>query len=235
MKALSAAKDATSRQSINQGLRPEDYVFFTWSYPLHAWEVYSVIVHEILSTVLYGLIAIFAVTLMFVPHPLGAFLVTPMVAAIYVELMAGLQIAGLYINVITAVALIMTIGLVVDYTIHVILAYFDAASNNDHQSPNERIQQVLVTMGQLVLLGGLSTFLGVLILAFSASTLFKTFFVTIFLIVVLGIGHGLVFMPVVLSLIGQLHNRKEKSYDHDLGDNTAISEDNHEQGSASQI
>lgn len=158
---------------------------------------------EILWTVVYGLIAVFVIALIFIPHPLGACVVTPVVAIIYVELMGALRLANLYVNSVTAVGLIMSIGLVVDYNMHILLTYFEI-DNNDASllSRNDRVKKVLTTMGQSILLGGMSTFMGVLPLTFSTSEVFNTFFVTFFGIVFLGAGHGLIFTPVVLSLIG---------------------------------
>lgn len=204
VKALHAVKKVAADQSVNHQLKPKDYHFFTWSNVLHPWEVYSIIVGDILSTVVCGLLVVFLVTLVFVPHPMGACYVAPVVAAIYVELIGGLQLAGFHVNSITAIGMIMTIGLVVDYNMHVVIAYFEVKpEEHPHiQTRDDRVKHVLKTMGHSVLLGGSSTFLGVLLLAFSSSIIFQTIFVVVLQIVVLGVGHGLIFTPVVLSCLG---------------------------------
>jgi len=64
------------------------------------------------------------------------------------------------------------------------------------------MKATLIETGPAVLNGGTSTFLAFVALAFSSSYIFKTFFKIFFLVVVFGLYHGLVYLPVLLSLIG---------------------------------
>jgi Niemann-Pick C1 protein len=68
-----------------------------------------------------------------------------------------------------------------------------------------------------ILIGGTSTFLGVVPLAFSTSDIFFTIFIIFMGLVVLGVSHGLILLPVVLSLIGPVENvtKKVKSLESD--------------------
>jgi len=84
----------------------------------------------------------------------------------------------------------------VDYSAHI--AHSFVVSNAD--SPEERVIEALKTMGASVAMGGFSTFLGMLATAFASSEVFRIFFKMIFSIVVLGLLHGLLFLPVYLSL-----------------------------------
>jgi Patched family len=61
-------------------------------------------------------------------------------------------------------------------------------------------------MGASVLLGGLSTFLGVVPLALSTSTVMRTVFTCLCAMVVLGLAHGLIVLPVILSFVGPIVN-----------------------------
>ena len=68
------------------------------------------------------------------------------------------------------------------------------------------------------MVGGLSTFLAVIPLAFSTSAIIGTVFTAFFSMVTLGVAHGLVFLPVVLSLVGptmtpRLHDDQRRSVD----------------------
>ena len=69
-------------------------------------------------------------------------------------------------------------------------------------------------MGASILLGGLSTFLGVVPLAFSTSTVMRTVFICLCTMVVLGLAHGLIVLPVLLSFVGPILNIKEEDRMH---------------------
>jgi len=66
-------------------------------------------------------------------------------------------------------------------------------------------------MGTSVLLGAFTTLIGVIPLCFSDSEIFRVFFYTFLGITGLSSLHGLVFIPVVLSLVGPrcpMHEKK---------------------------
>ena len=100
--------------------------------------------------------------------------------------------------IVSYVALVMSIGLLVDFIMHIALRYYESTKSGRV----EKTKDVLRTMGASVLLGGVSTFLGVMPLAIASNDIFHTIFLTFVGIVVLGISHGLILLPVVLSLMG---------------------------------
>jgi Niemann-Pick C1 protein len=51
-------------------------------------------------------------------------------------------------------------------------------------------------------MGGITTFLGTVPLAFSSSEIFTSVFIAFIALVVLGITHGLILLPVILSIFG---------------------------------
>ena len=68
-----------------------------------------------------------------------------------------------------------------------------------------RIQNTLLQVGPAVFYGGLSTLLATVLLAGSDYYLFVAFFKVFFLVVVFGLFHGLVFLPVILCTVGPTH------------------------------
>ena len=91
----------------------------------------------------------------------------------------------------------MSIGLLVDFVMHVLLRYYEVKGTR-----REKTIEMLRTMGSSILVGGISTFLGTMPLAFSSTRIFYTIFVTFLGIVTIGMGHGLILLPVILSTIG---------------------------------
>lgn len=68
-------------------------------------------------------------------------------------------------------------------------------------SPSERVNSTLGSIGAAVLNGAMSTFLAVLLLSQSKSYVFQVLFRQFFSTVILGIGHGIILLPVMLSLL----------------------------------
>ncbi|CAN0137312.1 unnamed protein product [Ectocarpus sp. 6 AP-2014] len=92
----------------------------------------------------------------------------------------------------------MAVGLVVDYIVHIVHYFL-------HQNPNiskdDRIANALGEIGPSVLVGAMTTFLGIMPLAFANMAAFRVFFKMFFVIISFGFFHGVVFIPVMLSIL----------------------------------
>ncbi|CAH0474825.1 unnamed protein product [Peronospora belbahrii] len=109
------------------------------------------------------------------------------------------------INAVSVVNLLACIGLGVEFCVH--MAHQFALSREHHMgtSANDHTRHALTSVGASVFSGiTLTKFCGIGVLAFAPSMLFRVYFFRMYMgIVVLGCFHGLVLLPVLLSLFGQ--------------------------------
>lgn len=83
---------------------------------------------------------------------------------------------------------------------------------NANGTREDRAKQSLEVMGSSIFIGiVLTKLLGVIILAFANSTLFKLYYFRMyFFIIILGTFHGLFFLPVLLSYVGPKGSRSTR-------------------------
>jgi len=211
--AFEDQRDVSASQPLNQNV--EDWVFFTYESIYNIWQFYANAFYELLLTTVFGITAVSVLGLLFIPHWSAIFFVTPFITILYVDLLGFLQLAGVSINAVSYIALVMSIGLLVDFLLHVLLRYYESKE----LLREEKVKDTLRTVGSSVLIGGISTFLGIIPLAFSTSDIFFTIFITFLGLVTLGLTHGLIFIPVVLSILGpnvvlDLSGKKKAEDDH---------------------
>ena len=80
-----------------------------------------------------------------------------------------MQYCGVTINVVSYFILVLAIGLLVDFLMHILLRYYESNGTTRH----EKVKETLETMGASILLGAFTTFLGVIPLAFSTTLIFR--------------------------------------------------------------
>ena len=110
----------------------------------------------------------------------------------------------LTIDVISCNTLVISIGLCVDFSAHIAHGFLSRRGSRE-----QRVTRTLTKIGPAVLNGGLSTLLAFVLLSASESYVCLSFFKIFFLICILGLFHGLLVLPVLLSLIGPLPNSKQ--------------------------
>ncbi len=96
-----------------------------------------------------------------------------------------------------AVNFILTIGLSVDYSLHIGHGFLTSTGTR-----RERARHSLAHMGASVFNGGISCFLGVVALGAAQGYIFRVFFKSFAFAVAFGLFHGLILFPVLLALFG---------------------------------
>lgn len=104
---------------------------------------------------------------------------------------------GLTIDLVSCIGLQLAVGLCVDYAAHIGHSFLTVTG-----SRNQRALNCLMHIGEAVLYGGGSTLLALSLLATSKAYIFKSFFKIFLLVILFGLFHGIVFLPVILSIVG---------------------------------
>jgi len=166
------------------------YIFF---------DQYRIIVEQMTVSIALCLAAVILISALVLAHPLSVIVVLLVLALVFMDLMGNIVLWSLALNSISMINLIMAVGLVVDYSMHMAHSF----GLQDGTLPRtKRAELAMKEMGQPIFLGVSTTFLAILPLAFSASQAFRVFFKMFFGIVVAGGSHGLIFLPVCMSMFG---------------------------------
>ncbi|KAL8437390.1 hypothetical protein ACSSS7_000985 [Eimeria intestinalis] len=104
------------------------------------------------------------------------------------------------------VNLTISIGFSVDYATHTTHAFCHCMG----QKRGLRAFEAVLLVGGPLLHGALSTQLAVIPLAFVESPVLEVFFKMTTLVIVVGVTHGLLLLPVLLSLLGPLPQSHQK-------------------------
>ncbi|XP_062583779.1 protein patched homolog 1-like isoform X2 [Saccostrea cucullata] len=161
------------------------------------WYTNKVIKSELFRNLGLAAACVFVVTLILIANIWTSILVFSCVIMTLVDVAGIMHFWGLSINIVSCINLVIAIGLAVDYSAHIGHCFMTFVGDR-----NERVRATLVEMGNPVFSGGFSTFLAFILLAASKSYVFTTFFKIFFLVVIFGLFHGLVYLPVLLSWIG---------------------------------
>mmetsp|Transcript_34211 Transcript_34211/g.98490 ORF Transcript_34211/g.98490 Transcript_34211/m.98490 type:complete len:496 (-) Transcript_34211:878-2365(-) len=164
------------------------------------------ILEDTLRSLGYALIAVMIVSTFLMRHWRSWLLVMCMLVSIDVGLFGFMYHWDLQLNMITMVTLILAIGFSVDSTTHIAHTFGHAVG----PTRSHRAAETLVLMGNPVFHGSFSTFLAMLIILTMDSYIFVIFFRMMTLVLVLGFAHGIILLPVLLSLVGPFDPQQQQ-------------------------
>ncbi|KAK2841047.1 hypothetical protein Q7C36_012626 [Tachysurus vachellii] len=167
-------------------------------YPFLFWEQYVSLRHWLLLFISVVLACTFLVCAVFLLNPWTSGIIVLVLSLMTVELFGMMGLIGIKLSAVPVVILIASVGIGVEFTVHVALAFLTAIGDR-----NKRAVLALEHMFAPVLDGAFSTLLGVLMLAGSEfDFIVKYFFAVLAILTVLGVLNGLVLLPVLLSYFG---------------------------------
>ncbi|CAG5924001.1 unnamed protein product [Menidia menidia] len=182
-------------------------------YPFLFWEQYVSLRHWLLLSISVVLACTFLVCALFLLNPWTAGIIVLVLSLMTVELFGFMGLMGIKLSAVPVVILIASVGIGVEFTVHVALAFLTAIGDR-----HKRAVLALEHMFAPVLDGAFSTLLGVLMLAGSEFDFIVRgkrreerppspippmyFFAVLAILTVLGVLNGLVLLPVLLSYFG---------------------------------
>ncbi|KAN0119669.1 multidrug efflux transporter AcrB transmembrane domain containing protein [Hyaloscypha variabilis] len=136
--------------------------------------------------------------------------VTVTVLMIVVDIIGTMAVFDVSLNAVSLVNLVICVGIGVEFCAHIARAFmFPSRSvmeraRNKFRGKDARAWTALVNVGGSVFSGiTITKLIGVFVLAFTRSKIFRTFYFRIWLaLVVFAATHALIFLPVALSLFG---------------------------------
>ncbi|XP_067147935.1 patched domain-containing protein 3 [Apteryx mantelli] len=162
------------------------------------YDQYLVIVQNTIQNVLTAAGAMLIVSLLLIPNPFCCLWVTFAIASVIVGVAGFMTFWHVNLDSISMINLVICIGFSVDFSAHISYAFV----SSEKPSANESAVEALHLLGYPVLQGAISTILGVVVLAAAKAYIFRTFFKIMFLVILFGAVHGLVFIPVFLTFFG---------------------------------
>ncbi|KAM4684653.1 patched domain-containing protein 3 [Amazona ochrocephala] len=162
------------------------------------YDQYLVIVQNTIQNVIVAAGAMLVVSLLLIPNPLCCLWVTFAIASVIVGVAGFMTFWNVNLDSISMINLVICIGFSVDFSAHVSYAFVVSRES----TANNRAIDALSLLGYPVLQGAVSTILGVVVLAAAKTYIFRTFFKIMFLVILFGALHGLVFIPVFLTFFG---------------------------------
>ncbi|XP_036452613.1 protein patched homolog 1 isoform X1 [Colossoma macropomum] len=167
-------------------------------YPFLFWEQYIGLRHWFLLSISVVLACTFLVCAILLLNPWTAGVIVFILAMMTVELFGIMGLIGIKLSAIPVVILIASVGIGVEFTVHIALGFLTAIGDR-----NTRSAVALEHMFAPVMDGAISTLLGVLMLAGSEfDFIMRYFFAVLAILTLLGILNGLVLLPVLLSVMG---------------------------------
>jgi predicted RND superfamily exporter protein len=152
---------------------------------------------ETIQNVIVACVCVFIVSLIMLGDVLAAGLVLSMIGLADICILGYMSHWNLDFNSVTAINLVLAVGLAVDYSAHIAHSFLVTTA----PTGRERAMHAVEHIGISVLNGAFSTFLAIFPLCMSKSYVFIVFFKMWFMIIIFGVYFGVILLPVCLSLL----------------------------------
>jgi len=155
-----------------------------------------VVLPNTLQNSIMALACMGGISFFFIPSFVCILWITVAIISIDVGVIGFMALWGVFLDPISMITIIMSIGFAEYYTAHITYGYATASMKLcDRDRTIDAIQRVAWPVFE----GAISTTLGVLVLSAVDSYMIRAFFKITFLVIIFGVAHALIFMPVMFD------------------------------------
>lgn len=189
-----------------------------WSKAFANWVTDEIIATEVERNIELALLCVMFCTVILITNLQMCLWIFICVLLTLVNVLGWMQRWNMTVDIVCCIGLELAIGLCVDYAAHVGHTFLTISSG----TRAERSLKTVTSIGTAVLFGGGATLLSLSLLSMSKAYTFQSFFKIFLLVILFGLFHGLIFLPVILSLIGPKAYKEKKNEKDDLENKSEV-------------
>ncbi|XP_006823933.1 patched domain-containing protein 3-like [Saccoglossus kowalevskii] len=167
---------------------------------------FDAILPNTVQNIAIAAVAMLVVSLLLIPHPICALYVTLTVASIVVGVVGYMSLWGVGLDFVSMITIVVCIGFSVDYSAHLTYAFVISP----RETRNRRAIYGLYLLGLPVVQSVASTIISIAALSNAKTYVFRAVFKTMFFGIFWGGVHGILFLPVLLSVVGPKNSKSPK-------------------------
>eukprot|EP01054_Gregarina_sp_Poly1_P002213 Gregarina_sp_Poly_1__2212@NODE_158_length_12340_cov_321_502159_g140_i0_p1_GENE_NODE_158_length_12340_cov_321_502159_g140_i0NODE_158_length_12340_cov_321_502159_g140_i0_p1_ORF_typecomplete_len1205_score152_51Patched/PF02460_18/2_7e114Sterolsensing/PF12349_8/1_2e27Sterolsensing/PF12349_8/2_6e03Sterolsensing/PF12349_8/1_1MMPL/PF03176_15/1_9e10MMPL/PF03176_15/5_1e08FtsX/PF02687_21/1_8e04FtsX/PF02687_21/1_2e04FtsX/PF02687_21/0_16ACR_tran/PF00873_19/1_6e03ACR_tran/PF00873_19/2_2e02ACR_tran/PF00873_19/ len=171
-----------------------------YNYMLVFYESDIQIMKSVVASLTTASMAMLVIAFLLIPDLASGLIVIGIMILIDITIVGYMAFWDVPLNMISMVMLVVSVGFAVDYSAHICYAFVNAIGS----TRSARVIEALVLVGTPLFHGASSNILGVMLLGFSTSYILRIFFKMMCLVVLFGISHGVILLPVLLSILGPM-------------------------------